>query len=148
MINNVVLVGRLGNEPELTHTNSGTALCKFRIACERPPKRTEDGGKGEKQTDWLNVTCWGKVAENVAQYLDKGSLVAIEARAQSSTWTKEDGTKGYGVEFNASRVQFLESKKDREERHGNRDDDAAGPVAVDEGTETFEDDDEDPFSED
>ena len=112
MINNVVLVGRLGNDPELTYTNSGTALCKFRLAVSRPPRRTEDGGRGEKQTDWLDITCWGKVAENVSQYLDKGSLVGVEGRIQSRTWEKQDGSKGYGVEINAQSVQFLESKSE------------------------------------
>jgi len=118
MINNVVLVGRLGNDPELTHTNSGTALCKFRLAVKRPPRRDEDGGSGEEETDWLDITCWGKVAENVAQYLDKGALAGIEGRVQSHTWEKKDGSKGYGVEVNAQRVQFLESKSEAEARRG------------------------------
>jgi len=120
VINNVVLVGRLGNDPELTYTNSGTALCKFRLAVERPPRRTEDGGRGEKETDWLDITCWGKVAENVNQYLDKGSLVGVEGRMQSRTWERQDGSKGYGVEVNAMRVQFLESKSEAEARRAGR----------------------------
>jgi len=138
MINNVVLVGRLGNDPELKNTNSGTAICKFRLAVARPPRRDDDGGRGEEVTDWINITCWGKVAENVERYLSKGSLVGCEGRIQTSTWDKEDGSKGYGVEVNAARVQFLESKKDREER---RDDDAE-----DQSDDTVsDDDDEDPF---
>jgi len=116
VINNVVLVGRLGNDPELTYTNSGTALCKFRLAVKRPPRRSEDGGRGEDVTDWLDITCWGKVAENVSQYLDKGSLVGVEGRIQSRTWEKQDGSKGYGVEINAQSVQFLESKKEADAR--------------------------------
>jgi len=116
VINNVVLVGRLGNDPELTYTNSGTALCKFRLAVDRPPRRTEDGGRGEKQTDWLDITCWAKVAENVSQYLDKGSLVGVEGRMQSRTWERQDGSKGYGVEVNAQNVRFLARARKRPTR--------------------------------
>ena len=112
MINNVVLVGRLGNDPELTYTQSGTAIAKFRIAVNRPPRRDSD----QEETDWLNVVTFGRTAETVSQYLDKGALVGIEGRVQSSTWERQDGTRGYSVEINALRVQFLESRRDREAR--------------------------------
>lgn len=112
MINNVVLVGRLGNDPELTYTQSGTAICKFRLAVSRPPRRDSN----EQETDWLDVVCWGRVAENAAQYLDKGALVGIEGRVQSRTWEREDGGRAYAVEINAFRVQFLESRKEAEAR--------------------------------
>ena len=118
MINNVVLVGRLGNDPELTYTSSGTAIAKFRLAVNRPPRRAEDGSRGEEETDWLNIVCFGRTAETVSQYLNKGALVGIEGRVQSSTWERQDGTKGYSVEINAQRVQFLDSRRDREARQG------------------------------
>lgn len=112
MINNVVLVGRLGNDPELTYTQSGTAIAKFRIAVSRPPRQ----GSDQEETDWLNVVTFGRVAETVAQYLDKGALVGIEGRVQSRTWQRQDGTNAYAVEINAARVQFLESRQERERR--------------------------------
>lgn len=112
MINNVVLVGRLANDPELTYTPSGTAVAKFRLAVNRPPRQ----GSDQQETDWLNVVTFGRTAETCAQYLNKGALVGIEGRVQSSTWERQDGTRGYSVEINALRVQFLESRRDREAR--------------------------------
>jgi len=112
MINNVVLVGRLGNDPELTYLQSGTAIAKFRIAVDRPPRQ----GSDEQETDWLNIVAWGRTAENVAQYLDKGALVGIEGRVQSRTWERQDGSKAYAVEINAFRVHFLESRQEKERR--------------------------------
>ena len=117
MINNVVLVGRLGNDPELTYANSGTAIAKFRLAVNRPRRRDADAGQ-EDVTDWLNIVTFGRVAETCNQYLTKGALVGIEGRIQSRTWERQDGTKGYGVEINARWVQFLESRRDREAREG------------------------------
>jgi single-strand DNA-binding protein len=113
VINSVVLVGRLTRDPELTYTQSGTALCKFGIAVDRPPRQ----GATEDETDFLNVVAWGRVAETTAQYLDKGSLVGIEGRIQSRSWERTDGSgRAYAVEINAARVHFLESRQERERR--------------------------------
>jgi len=112
MINSVVLVGRLAADPEMRYASSGTQITKFRIAVSRPPR----AGSDEEQTDWLNVVCFGKTAENAAQYLDKGSLVAIEGRVQSRTWEGQDGKRQYAVEINAFRVQFLETRQEAERR--------------------------------
>jgi len=112
VINNVVLVGRLGNDPELSYVQSGSALCKFRLAVSRPPRRDSN----EEETDWLNIVCWDRTAENVNQYLDKGALVGIEGRIQSRSWEREDGSRAYAVEINAYRVHFLESRKEAEAR--------------------------------
>ena len=114
MINNVVLVGRLGNDPEMRYIPSGTAVTSFRLAVNRPPRR--DAPEGEEQTDWLNIVTFGKVAENCAQYLDKGSLVGIEGRVQSRSWEGKDGQRRYSVEINARSVQFLESRQEAERR--------------------------------
>ena len=148
MINNVVLVGRLGRDPEVKKAASGTTICKFSLAVQRPPRRGEDDGeKAEQITDWINVVTFGRTAESVEQYLGKGSLVGIEGRIQSSTWEKEDGTKGYAVEINAQRVDFLESRSERERRMENSDDDdyeQREDVTEDAG----EEEDEDPFADD
>ncbi|MGC9317677.1 MAG: single-stranded DNA-binding protein [Armatimonadota bacterium] len=112
MINTAVLVGRLGNDPELTYTQSGTAIAKFRLAVNRPPRRDSD----QEETDWLDIVTFGRTAENCAQYLDKGALVGVEGRVQSRTWERQDGSRAYSVEINAYRVQFLESRQVAEER--------------------------------
>jgi len=120
VINNVVLVGRLGNDPELTYTDSGTAIAKFRLAVSRPPRRGGDGGAAgsarDEETDWLNIVTFGRQAETCAQYLNKGALAGIEGRVQSRTWEREDGRREFFVEINARRVAFLESRRDREAR--------------------------------
>lgn len=120
MINSVVLVGRLGTDPELTYTDSGTAIAKFRLAVSRPPRRGGDEGSGGQdrgeETDWLDIVAWGRQAETCDQYLTKGALVGIEGRVQSRTWERQDGSKAYAVEINARRVQFLETRRQREAR--------------------------------
>lgn len=120
MINSVVLVGRLGTDPELTYTDSGTAIAKFRLAVSRPPRRGGDEGSGGQdrgeETDWLNVVAFGRQAETCDQYLTKGALVGIEGRIQSRTWERDDGRREFFVEINARRVQFLETRRQREAR--------------------------------
>ena len=111
-MNTVVLSGRLGNEPEMTYTPSGTAITKFRLAVSRRVKK----GSDQQDTGWLDVVCFGNVAESAANYLDKGALVGVEGRVQSRTWEKQDGGKGYAVEIVANAVDFLESRKEAEAR--------------------------------
>ena len=145
MINNVVLVGRLGNDPELKYTPSGTAVTNFRLAVNRPPQR--DAPAGEEQTDWLDIVAWATVAENCAQYLDKGALVGIEGRVQSRSWETQDGQRRSAVEINARSVQCLESKTEAERRRSGQEqrvasgstgsEDDFGPV--DEGEDIFKD---------
>ena len=127
MINNVVLVGRLGNDPEMRYTPSGTAIASFRLAINRPPRRDAPEGE-ERQTDWLNIVTFGTVAENCSQYLDKGSLVGIEGRVQSRSWQTQDGQNRYSVEINARNVQFLESRQEAERRRASRGDRQAAPA--------------------
>ena len=106
MINHVVLLGHLGNDPELKHTQTGTAVCNFRLAVNRPPQR--DAPDSEGQVDWLTIVCWEKLAENVAEYLGKGSQCAVEGRVQSRSWETDSGDKRSVVEINARNVQFLD----------------------------------------
>ena len=112
MINNVVLVGRLANDPEMKYSTSGMPITHFRLACDRGVKNEA----GEKQTDWLNIVCFQKTAELVSQYCDKGMLVGIEGRIQSRTWEDNDGKRNYMVEIVANNVRFLESRHEAEAR--------------------------------
>ena len=105
-MNKVILIGRLGADPESREAQSGTALCKFRIA-------TDDyAGKNETKTNWHRITCFGKTAENCAKYLSKGRLVSVEGRVDYSEWEK-DGEKRYGTEIIADRVTFLGGKQEQ-----------------------------------
>ncbi|MHB8994103.1 MAG: single-stranded DNA-binding protein [Armatimonadota bacterium] len=116
MINNVVLVGRLANDPEMKYTQSGMPITTFRLAVDRGRKNDQ----GESETDWLNIVAFQKTAELVAQYCDKGSLVGIEGRIQSRTWEGQDGKKNYSVEIVANNVRFLESRSEAERRRASR----------------------------
>ncbi|MGE5532640.1 MAG: single-stranded DNA-binding protein [Bacteroidota bacterium] len=116
MINNVVLVGRLANDPEMKYTQSGMPITTFRLAVDRGRKNDQ----GESETDWLNIVAFQKTAELVAQYCDKGSLVGIEGRVQSRTWEGQDGKKNYSVEIVANNVRFLESRAEAERRRQSR----------------------------
>ncbi|MGI5819379.1 MAG: single-stranded DNA-binding protein [Armatimonadota bacterium] len=78
------------------------------------------GGAPREETDWLDIVCFGRTAENSGQYLSKGARVGIEGRVQTSTWQRDDGSKGYRVEINAYRVHFLESRQEREAREGSQ----------------------------
>ncbi len=116
MINSVVLVGRLANDPEMRYTPSGMPVANFRLAVDRGRKSES----GEDQTDWLNIVAFQKTAELVAQYLDKGSLVGVEGRIQSRSWEGQDGKRQYAVEIVANNVRFLESRAEAERRRAAR----------------------------
>lgn len=116
LINNVVLVGRLANDVEMTYSTTGMAISKFRLAVDRGRKSEE----GDEQTDWLNIVCFKQTAENVSKFCDKGSLVGIEGRIQSRTWEGNDGKRNYAVEIVANNVRFLESRAEAERRRAGR----------------------------
>ena len=146
MINACVLVGRIANDPELRYAPSGMGVVKFRVAVDRQRKSES----GERQTDFLDIVAFGKTAEFVSQYLDKGSMVGIEGRIQSRTWETQEGQKRYSVEIAANSVQALESRQEAERRRAARS--AGGPpqAAGNAGQAQPEDygpisDDEDPF---
>jgi len=109
-MNNVVLIGRLCADPELRYTPSGVATCSFRLAVDKglsKDKKQEMESKGQPTADFINIVVWGKQAENCANYLAKGRLVAIQGRLQSRSWETENG-KRYATEVVANQVQFLE----------------------------------------
>lgn len=108
MINRVVLVGRLTRDPEMKYTQSGIAVTRFTLACDRP----FTGQDGKREADFIDCVVWRKQAENAAQYLKKGFLTGVEGRLQISSYDDKDGQKRYRAEVVADSVRFLESKKD------------------------------------
>lgn len=106
-LNKVFLIGRLGAKPELRYTQSGQAVCNFNMAT------TDSWGSGDERqerTEWHRVVVWARQAENVAKYLDKGSLAFIEGRLQTRKWTDRDGQNRYTTEVVARDVRFLDRK--------------------------------------
>lgn len=107
MINRVVLVGRLTRDPEMRYTQSGIAVTRFTLACDRP----FGGQDGKKETDFIDCTVWRKQAENVAQYLKKGNMAGVDGRLQISSYEGQDGQKRQRAEVVADSVRFLEPKE-------------------------------------
>lgn len=110
-MNRVMLVGRLTTKPELRYTGSNLPYSRFSVAVNR----TFTNNQGQREADFINVVVWRKQAENVCNFLDKGSLVSVEGRLQTSTY-EVNGEKRYRVEVVADSVQFLESKNARSQQ--------------------------------
>lgn len=106
MLNKVVLIGRLTREPDMRFTQSQRAVCSFNLAVNR--NFTTQGG--EREADFINVVSWGKTAENVSKYLNKGSLVAVDGRIQTRNYDNAQGQRVYVTEVVAENVTFLESR--------------------------------------
>jgi len=104
MLNVVVLIGRLARDPEARYTVNGTAVTKFTMAVDRPFTNRE----GERDADFLDVVCWRKLAETVANNLRKGRLVAVQGRIQKDTWQTDEGEYRSRVEVVANNVRFLD----------------------------------------
>ena len=111
-MNRVMLIGRLTAKPELRYTGANLPYCRFSLAVNR----TFSNAQGERQTDFINIVVWRKQAENVCNFLNKGSLVSVEGRLQTSTYDDKDGNKRYTMDVVADSVQFLESKNQRQEQ--------------------------------
>lgn len=109
MINRVVMVGRMTRDPELRRTGSGAAVTSFTLALNRN-YNSADG----QQADYISCVVWNKVAENVAQYCSKGSLVGVEGRLRSRTYDSAQGQRVYVTEVVCDSVQFLETRAQRE----------------------------------
>lgn len=106
-MNSIVLIGRIVRDPELKYLpGSGKALCAFSLAVDRGVKDAE----GKKLTDFIDCQVWGKQAEAFANYMRKGSRVAVAGQLQNNTYEK-DGVRHYSYRVNALRVEFLTSKK-------------------------------------
>jgi single-strand DNA-binding protein len=108
MLNKVFLIGNLGQDPEVRHTNSGQPVANLRVATSRRVK-DRDGNWGE-QTEWHSVVCFSRTAENAGQYLRKGSKVFIEGRIQTRSWEDKEGKKQYRTEVVAENLKFLDSR--------------------------------------
>lgn len=107
-MNKALLVGRITTKPELRTTSSGIPFTRFSVAINRPFTNN-----GERTADFINILVWRKQAENVCNFLDKGSQVAIEGRIQTGSYTDKDGNNRTSFEVVADNVQFLDSKSQR-----------------------------------
>jgi len=109
-VNKAILVGRLGKDPELRYTQSGSAVASFTLATDRQWKG-QDGEK-QRETTWHNIVVWGKRAEVVKEWLSKGQQVYIEGRISNRSYDDKDGNKRYISEVILEDFQFLGSRGD------------------------------------
>ncbi|HEV8383588.1 MAG TPA: single-stranded DNA-binding protein [Candidatus Acidoferrales bacterium] len=124
-VNKVILVGRLGRDPESRFTPSGQPVCNFSLATDRSYK--DRNGQTQKQTEWHKIVVWGKLAEICQKYLKKGAQVFIEGRIQSRQWEDQQGQKRTAFEIIANEMRMLGSRGDAGAHAG-----PAGSAAADE----------------
>jgi single-strand DNA-binding protein len=111
MMNRVVLVGRLTKDPDLRYTPNGVPVATFTLAVNRPFSNQQ----GERESDFINCVVWRKPAENVANFLKKGSLAGVDGRLQTRNYEGQDGKRVYVTEVQAESVQFLEPKGEKKQ---------------------------------
>ncbi len=132
MLNRVILIGRLTRDPELRYVPSGQPVASFTLAVDRPFTNQA----GERETDFIDIVAWRKLADQVSQHLSKGRLVAVEGRLQIRSYETQDGQKRKAAEIVADAVRFLDRKGGP----------AAAPGAPEPATADFEPEQEDvPF---
>ena len=108
MLNKVILIGRLGADPEIRYMQDGTMVTNFRLATDESYK-SKSGEKVQK-TEWHKIVTFRKLAEICGNYLTKGKLVYVEGKIQTRAWEDKDGVKRYTTEIIASNMQMLDSK--------------------------------------
>ena len=107
-LNRVLIMGRLGRDPELRRTQAGTAVASFSLAVDRDFK---DKTTGERACDWIDVVAWRQTGEFAARYLTKGRMVVVEGRLQMRDYTARDGSKRRAAEVVADSVYFADSRQ-------------------------------------
>lgn len=151
MLNKIFIMGRLTRDPELRHTQTGTAVASFTLAVDRDFK---DRQSGEKATDFIDVVAWKHTGEFVSRYFTKGRMAVVEGRLQMRDWTDRDGNKRRSAEVVADNVYFGDSKKEDSEPGSNREyrqdqsssaSDYGTPSGSDQFAELNDDDGELPF---
>ena len=125
-MNRVELLGRVGVEPDLKYSQSGTAVCQLRLATDRRRQN------GQTEADWHSVVCFGKLAEAVAEYVQKGNRVFVAGSLAQNSYETEDGQRRYRTEVHAQEAIFMDSNGNgRSNGNGNGGQQAAAEVADD-----------------
>jgi single-strand DNA-binding protein len=109
-VNKVILVGRLGRDPETRYTGGGQAVANFSLATDETYK--DRNGERQKRTEWHRITAWGRLAEICQQYLKKGTMVYIEGRIQSREWQDKEGQKRTSFDIVANTMKMLSARGD------------------------------------
>ena len=107
-LNKVMIIGRMGRDPEIKYTQSGTAVSSFTLASTYSVKRND---KWEDETEWIRCVAWRRLAEVIGEYLQKGSRVYVEGRLQTRSWEDNDGNKRYVTEVIVNDLIMLDSRE-------------------------------------
>ena len=118
MLNKVMIIGRLGADPELRYTQAGQPICSLRVATDE--SYTDKDGNRVERTEWHSVVAFGKAADHCNQYLHKGSLVYVEGKLSTRKWQDQKGQDRYTTEIRAERVQFLEKRENGPQKPAQR----------------------------
>lgn len=113
MLNHITIMGRLTRDPELRHTDSGTAVANFTLAVDRD---FADKQSGEKETDFIECVAWRQTGEFVSKYFSKGRMAVVSGRLQVRKWKNKEGENRYTTEILADNVYFGDSKKEQTEQ--------------------------------
>ena len=123
-VNKVILIGNLGRDPELRHTQNGQAVANFSLATTE--NWTDKSGERQERTEWHRIVAWGRTGELCAQYLSKGRTAYIEGRLQTREWEDREGNKRTTTEINALAVQFLGGPRGSDNQGGGQSDPPGG----------------------
>jgi single-strand DNA-binding protein len=105
-LNKVMIIGNVGNDPEMRYTADGNALTSFRVATNF--NYTAPSGERHEETEWFSIVAWRKLAEQCSQFLQKGRRVYVEGRLRTRSWDTPDGQRRFRTEVIANRVLFLD----------------------------------------
>jgi len=135
-LNKVLLIGRLGRDPEIRYTKGGSAVANFSMATDERWKDKQ--GNRQEKTEWHSIVAWARLAEFAQNYLKKGSLIFVEGRLQTRDWTDNQNVKHYRTEVVANDIRFMEPKGDGSRSGGGPSrpsQERGGPPPADEGPE-------------
>ncbi len=118
-VNKVILIGRLGSDPEVRYTTNGGAVANFTMATN--DSWVDKSGQKQERTEWHRIVVWGKLGELCGQYLSKGRQAFVEGRLQTRDWTDKEGAKRYTTEIIAQNIQFLGAPGEQRANSGSSD---------------------------
>lgn len=142
MLNKVMVIGRLGKNPEIRYTNEGKAVCSFSVATTEYWRDKQ--GQRQEKTEWVNVVAWERLADQAQSYLSKGSILYVEGKLSTKSWEQE-GQKKYKTEVIASQFRFLDSRQSEPQNNQVKEDQPAWESGENRNQDTPYIDDDTPF---
>ena len=118
-MNKIIVIGNVGRDPEMRYTPNGSGVTSFSVASNRKYKTA--AGEEREETEWFNVSAWGKLGELCNQYLTKGKMVYVEGQLSSQRWEGQDGEKRFSNNINLREIQFLDRSQNTADGSGTQD---------------------------